>query len=234
MQSFVTHDRCEGTSSPLSSGCARLTDKDALSVIGSAVCMTFLSHRVDCNKEQMCYLETFYLLSLSNLLLFWQHWPSGALHGRRCQRFHFDRAYPGAAAQTQRMYLLFMWKSVVPDRWRCGSSLFIPWLWQMSTPTPKADAAQVSRRTHPSVQHQTDGRCSQCSYFPFSPLFLAVCQQSIKYFYMQNGVAHRGLTDPSTQSRPIYAVYGPCPGLRATEWLDQSTGDWFCMPLSSC
>lgn len=50
------------------------------SAVGSGVCTSFLSHRADCNREQMCCLETFYLLSLSKLLLFWQHWLSGALH----------------------------------------------------------------------------------------------------------------------------------------------------------
>lgn len=78
--SLVTHDRCEGTSSPLSPGWTRLMDKDALSesasdlrcsVLGSAAC-TSQPRRVDCNKEQMCYLETFFFFFLSVLLLFWQ------------------------------------------------------------------------------------------------------------------------------------------------------------------
>lgn len=29
-----------------------------------------------CNKEQMCYLETFYLRAVSVPLLFWQYWLS--------------------------------------------------------------------------------------------------------------------------------------------------------------
>lgn len=79
--SFVTHDRCEGTSSPLSSGWRRLMDafKCAAALLRDLRCVHVPVSQGHSNKEQMCYLETFYLLAVSVPLLFWQYWLSGAL-----------------------------------------------------------------------------------------------------------------------------------------------------------
>lgn len=54
------------------------------------------------------------------------------------------------AAQTERMYLLFMWKSMGPGRWRFVSSLFTPRLLDKCPRRPSwADGAQVSRKPSP-------------------------------------------------------------------------------------
>lgn len=63
------------------------------------------------------------------------------------------------AAQTEWMYLLFMWKSMGPDRWWLVSSLFTPRLHDKCPCCPSwADGAQVSRN-HPfpaRSKHMTD------------------------------------------------------------------------------
>lgn len=51
------------------------------------------------------------------------------------------------AAQTEWMYLLFMWKSMGPDRWRFVSSLFTPRFLDKCPRHPSwPDGAQVSRK----------------------------------------------------------------------------------------
>ncbi len=71
------------------------------------------------------------------------------------------------AAQTEWMYLLFMWKSMGADRWRFVSSLFTPRLLDKCPRRPSwADGAQVSRKPCLPFPPQIDDRCA--SYRPVS------------------------------------------------------------------
>lgn len=71
------------------------------------------------------------------------------------------------AAQTEWMYLLFMWKSMGPDRWRFVSSLFTQRLSDKCPRRPSwADGAQVSRKPSLPFPPQMDDRCA--SYRPIS------------------------------------------------------------------
>lgn len=65
------------------------------------------------------------------------------------------------AAQTEWMYLLFMWKSMGPDRWRFVSSLFTSQLHDKCPRHPSwADGAQVSRKPFLPFPPQMDDRCA--------------------------------------------------------------------------
>lgn len=71
------------------------------------------------------------------------------------------------AAQTEWMYLLFMWKSMGADRWRFVSLLFTPRLLDKCPCRPSwADGAQVSRKPSLPFPPQMDDRCA--SYRPIS------------------------------------------------------------------
>lgn len=73
------------------------------------------------------------------------------------------------AAQTEWMYLLFMWKSMGPDRWRFVSSLFTPRLHDKCPRRPSwADGAQVSRKPSLPFPPQMDDRCASYRLISFS------------------------------------------------------------------
>lgn len=81
------------------------------------------------------------------------------------------------AAQTEWMYLLFMWKSMCPGRWRFVSSLFTRRLHDKCPCCPSwADGAQVSRKPSTISRLQMDNRCiGYCpiSFFVSSPIYLS-------------------------------------------------------------
>lgn len=80
------------------------------------------------------------------------------------------------AAQTEWMYLLFMWKSMGPDRWRFVSSLFTPRLLDKCPRCPSlADAAQVSREPSFLLSLQMDDRCASYRPVRLSPLKPCPC-----------------------------------------------------------
>lgn len=77
------------------------------------------------------------------------------------------------AAQTEWMYLLFMWKSMGPDRWWFVSSLFTPRLHDKCPHCPSwADGAQVSKKNNPFPSHSklmTDVPAMALFLCPFKP-----------------------------------------------------------------
>lgn len=93
------------------------------------------------------------------------------------------------AAQTEWMYLLFMWKSMGPDRWWLVSSLFTPRLHDKCPCCPSwADGAQVSRNPSLPCSFQTYDRCfsfHNLSFFLLVVIFVLHTNTHTRLLFIQ-------------------------------------------------